>query len=496
MNIMTSRPRTRVSVQAPFGGVIDWYPEPRFYAAPVISISSDVSVESVGSSFSRVILIGSISVEVPVAPKVGAAEVASPAGVPELDTYSSSEADPLESSPPPYLWRSRVALRSSSPTTSTLEIPTAPILPAPSTIVAPSSEALTAKKSVGPLPSHRLALRYTSHHLDHFTSRSSSSPFLTSDSFHHLGAFYYPGHFLIRLTTGHHADVDSSSHRDLFSSLARTYDVARILSLFRDVVPSATVTSSISMLRGLVPSRAKTSLPRDVRCCWVAKDRDVMTGVDAGIGMEVDVGVNVEDEVEDEVESSDRGTMEVGVDVVAGIDIPDAMLMPDAVERLEQRELESRSLIADGERASLLEQVASLERSNARLRGTMMMDRARAGRFWRRVRFIESELRQIRRFCYYDRLRFRRLETFAARRLEHDYHSLAPLCCKCSRRWKVKAKTTATVIMEMVEMEMVEIEMVENGNPIRIIGMQGLVVRECTSKTAEVSTTYFDGDTE
>nr|GEX72698.1 hypothetical protein [Tanacetum cinerariifolium] len=37
-------------------------------------------------------------------------------------------------------WRIRVASRSSSPTTSTLEIPIAPILPAPSTVVAPSSE--------------------------------------------------------------------------------------------------------------------------------------------------------------------------------------------------------------------------------------------------------------------------------------------------------------------------------------------------------------------
>ncbi|GKG44895.1 hypothetical protein Tco_0486333, partial [Tanacetum coccineum] len=102
----------------------------------------------------------------------------------------------------------------------------------------------------------------------------------------------------------------------------------------------------------------------------------------AGIGMEVDVRVDVEDKVEDKVESSDRGTMEVGVGLAAGIDIPNAMLMPDAVERLEQveeglqdiydhvieillqriedietghRELESRSLIAGGERASLLE---------------------------------------------------------------------------------------------------------------------------------------------
>ncbi|GKG20726.1 hypothetical protein Tco_0380527, partial [Tanacetum coccineum] len=110
------------------------------------------------------------------------------------------------------------------------------------------------------------------------------------------------------------------------------------------------------------------------------------------------------------------------MDLAAGIDIHDAMLMPDAVELLEQveeghRELESRSLIADGERASLLEQVASLERINVSLRGTMMMERARADRFQRRVRSMESELRQIRRFRYYDRMRFRSLGTFAVRRL-------------------------------------------------------------------------------
>nr|GEV87046.1 putative reverse transcriptase domain, ribonuclease H-like domain, aspartic peptidase domain protein [Tanacetum cinerariifolium] len=120
-------------------------------AAMVISISSGISVKSVRSSFMRVILINSISVEVPVAPEVGAAAVASPTRVLELDTHSSSKADPLESSLPsvyvapmvsPFLCLddSEVALRSSSPTTSIPEIPTTPNLPAPSAIVAPSSE--------------------------------------------------------------------------------------------------------------------------------------------------------------------------------------------------------------------------------------------------------------------------------------------------------------------------------------------------------------------
>nr|GEV70649.1 hypothetical protein [Tanacetum cinerariifolium] len=182
-------------------------------AASVISISSDVLVESVRSSFSRVILIDSNSVEVPIAPEVGADAVASPAGVLELDTHSSSKTDPSESSPPPIYVApivlpfmcsddsesdTEIPERHVSPTTSTPEIPTAPILPAPSAIVAPLSEfplapvvappeirrrrailirpeenihigrpyrthpgrpckALTARKLVRPVPSHRLA---------------------------------------------------------------------------------------------------------------------------------------------------------------------------------------------------------------------------------------------------------------------------------------------------------------------------------------------------
>ncbi|GJW69832.1 hypothetical protein Tco_0126749 [Tanacetum coccineum] len=244
--------------------------------APVISISLDVSVESVGSSFQRVILIDSISVEVPVAPEVGAAAVASPARVLELDTHSSSEVDPSESSPPPVSVApmvlpflclddsesdTEIPERHVSPTTSTPEIPTAPILPTPSTIVAPSSKfplvpvvappetrrrrailirhgedipigrlyrthpcgpcrALTARNSVRPLPSHRLSLRYTSHHLDHLTSGSSSSH---SSSDHSSSRHSILGHSLSGHTPPDTTDTDSSTlSRFVHPSLART----------------------------------------------------------------------------------------------------------------------------------------------------------------------------------------------------------------------------------------------------------------------------------
>ncbi|GJU03478.1 putative reverse transcriptase domain-containing protein [Tanacetum coccineum] len=288
-------------------------------------------------------------------------------------------------------WRSRVASRSSPPMTSILEIHTAPILPAPSAIVTPSSKALTVRKSVRPLHSHRLALRYTLHHLDRFTFGSSSNhSSLDHSSFGHS----ITGHSLFGHTPLNTTDPDLSTPlRFVHSSLARTLRCNEAYLCWRSAPLStmylsttseslagdsssessaepsckkcrclaATVTSPIHATRALVSSRADLLLPRkrfrdsfspddsveedidtdvledieaDATTVEVAVNRDVVTGIDVGIGMEVDVWFDVEDEVE----SSDRGTMKVGVDVVARIDILDAMLLPDVVEHLEQVE--------------------------------------------------------------------------------------------------------------------------------------------------------------
>ncbi|GKC85181.1 hypothetical protein Tco_1140898, partial [Tanacetum coccineum] len=76
-------------------------------AAPIISILSDTSEESVGSHAPRVILFGAIPAIIPevlvvpadliVTPKVGAVSVVSPSGVLDLVDYSpSSDSDPSE----------------------------------------------------------------------------------------------------------------------------------------------------------------------------------------------------------------------------------------------------------------------------------------------------------------------------------------------------------------------------------------------------------------
>nr|GEU31982.1 hypothetical protein [Tanacetum cinerariifolium] len=353
--------------------------------------------------------------KVPVAPVVGAAAVSLPVGVLELDTHSSLEADPSESSLPPVSiapTRSRVASRSSSPTTSTLKIPIAPIPPASSAVVAPSIDIIS---HVDAPP-----------RIHHSSSGDSTS-----------------GHSLSRHTPPVTIIAESSTpSRFVYPPLARTSWYSEAYRHWRSA-PLSTMYSSTTCESSAGDSSSESSVgPYRKRCRFrgsispedsveedidtdvladikldatadeVAADIDVEVEVDACIDMEVDVWVDVEDEVKGEVDSSDRGTMEVGLDVVARIDIPD--------ENIEtgHRELEARSLIAGGERASLLDQVASLERSNVRLRGTLMMESARADRFRRRMGFMESKLRQIQRFRYYDRMRFRILETFATRRLD------------------------------------------------------------------------------
>nr|GEU90234.1 reverse transcriptase domain-containing protein [Tanacetum cinerariifolium] len=384
-------------------------------AAPVISISLDVSVESMGSSFPRVILIEYISIEVSVSPKVGAAAVASPTGVLKLDTHSTSEADPLEK------LDTEIPERHVSPTTSTTEIPTTPILPAPSAIVAPSSEYPLASVVAPPGIRRRRAIH--SSREGHSYWSTLPTPWCSEAYLHWRSA---PLSTIYPLKTSESSAEDSSFESSVRPSRKRCRSSA------------ATMTSSIHSTRALVPSHADLLLHRkrfrdsfsledsvkedidtdvlkdieaNATAIEVAVDRDVEAEIDAGIGVEVDVTIDVVEEVEDEVESSDRGTMEVGVDMDAGIDIPDGMLMPDAVERLEQRQLEAGQLIASGERAGLSDKTRSLERENLKVRALLSIERGWVDSLRRHMALSQEEFRHVRKDCDDIRRRLRRLES-------------------------------------------------------------------------------------
>nr|GEU82841.1 putative reverse transcriptase domain-containing protein [Tanacetum cinerariifolium] len=405
-------------------------------AAPVISISLDLSVESVRSSFSRVILIGSSSVEVPVAPEVRAAAVASPAEVLGLDTHSSSEADPSECLPPPVSVApmvlpfmcsddsesdTEIPERHVSPTTSTPEILNAPILPAPPAIVAPSDEFPFAPVVAPPRIRRRRAIlirpgkdisigRLYRTHTDHSSSGHSSS-----------------GHSLSRHTPPDTIDADSSRPpRFVYPPLARDPQCSEACLRWRSAPlstmyppttsessardsssessarpsskgcrsPAATVTSSIHSTRALFPSCADLLPSRKRFRDSFSPEDSVEDDIDTDVLEDIEVDATaVEDEVEDEVESSDRGTIEVGMDMDAG----NVSLM--RIEDIEttQRQLEAGQLIASGERAGLSDRTRSLERENLEVRALLSIERDRVDSLHRHMALSQEEFRQVRK---------------------------------------------------------------------------------------------------
>ncbi|GJY43315.1 hypothetical protein Tco_0431528 [Tanacetum coccineum] len=359
---------------------LDWCLAMDVFACFLVSpYSSD---KSAGSPPSRVILFGAIldvilvipviSLEThvvsPVAPVVETTIVASPTWLHDLISYSDSDYD----SPDDMASPDKVASRPSS-----FEFPIAPVS-APPTIcrqrtilIRPEEDIpigqlyrthlggpcreLTARKSVRPLSSHCLALRYTSHHLDRFTSGSSSGH---SSSDHSSYGHSILGHSLSGHTPPDTTVINSSAPaRFVYPPLVSTPRCSEAYRRWRSaplstmyppttselsagdsssesfVVPSrkrcrsstATMTSPIHATRALdsveedIDIDVLADIEADTMVVEVAVDRNVVAGVDAGIDMEVDVEVDVEAEVEDEVESSDRGTIEVGVDVAAGV---------------------------------------------------------------------------------------------------------------------------------------------------------------------------------
>nr|GFA50696.1 hypothetical protein [Tanacetum cinerariifolium] len=223
-----------------------------------------------------------------------------------------------------------------------LEIPTAPILAAPSNVVAPSSEFLLTL-----VVDETCSLKYTSHHLDRFTSGSSSghSSSDRSSSRHSTSGHSLSGHASPDTTIAN----SSTLPRFVYPSLARTLQCSEVYLCWRPShkrcrSPATIVTSSIHDTRGLVHSHADLLLPckrfrdsisledsveedidayemadikADATAVEVVVDRDVEAEVDACIGIEVDVRINVEDEVE----SNDRSTIDVRVDVVGLISL-------------------------------------------------------------------------------------------------------------------------------------------------------------------------------
>nr|GFB93118.1 hypothetical protein [Tanacetum cinerariifolium] len=103
----------------------------------------------------------------------------------------------------------------------------------------------------------------------------------------------------------------------------------------------------------------------DATAVEVVVDRDVEAGIDASIG-----------------------TMEVGVDMDVGTDIPDGMLMPDAIECLEQ---------VEDERVSLSYRTRSLEQKNLKVQALLCIKRYRVDSLLRHMALSREDFCQVHR---------------------------------------------------------------------------------------------------
>ncbi|GKC95189.1 hypothetical protein Tco_1160631 [Tanacetum coccineum] len=372
---------------------------------------------------------------------------------------------------------------------------------------------MTARKRVGPLPTHHLAVRHSVDYSssDHFSSddsSSSSSSETSSDSpadalsdsassrsssDHSLPASpsgTRSSHRLCSLVPSVHRS-SAISERPSHDSSSASHSRKRSRSPVASVPLSSPTLGALSYARAdLLPSPKRIRSPEtatDLEDCSEDRfepyvPREVGLGVDfedessepsrsrgADLVMDVDVvrsdGIEIDPEIQAEIdecfayadalrdrgidarvvveavdreesETGTRGPVEVRVERVTHPVMPEDTPEPaqegavevtyetlgDLVQRFHdhteaipvhriqaiegvQREQGRRIVGAESAVTVLTERVAELERDNRRLRGTASVESQRVDRLQRGMARMQRELRQIRRFLFYNRVR-------------------------------------------------------------------------------------------
>ncbi|GJY08924.1 hypothetical protein Tco_0377109 [Tanacetum coccineum] len=291
---------------------------------------------------------------------------------------------------------------------------------------------ITARKKVGPLPTHRLAVRhsvdYSSSH--HFTSDDSSrdSPSdSSSETSSDSSSDAYPIlHLVIHLWIIHHQPSHSS-----FAGPSRK----RSRSPTTSVLIYSPILGLLSSVRAdLLPPRKRIRSSDYVTDLEVSSDESYESSVPRESGSRVDVNAR----------DSDEPYLEPDIDPEVQAEIDECIAYVDAlraggiyarvvVETVAREEYEEHGaievtyvtlgdlghkIVATGQQSAILsERISELERDNTRLRGTLDVASQRVTRLQRRELRVQREMRQIRRLRFYDRVRIGRLEACARKHL-------------------------------------------------------------------------------
>ncbi|GJX58071.1 hypothetical protein Tco_0289461 [Tanacetum coccineum] len=469
-------PPDTYSVQAPFGGVTDWYQSQGYsdrgslyqvMAAPVIPISPDSFEESV------------------VVPVGGAVFVTSPIGVLDLVDYSSSDYDPSEDSLPPAPELSlvspflcsddseadnEVTSRLSSPSGSSSHDTFAPSSDLPIVpVIAPAMIRRWPAILIPPEEAIPFGRPYCTHsNGSHFTSDSSSSGSSSdSSSDTSLGS---PSDSLSGTSSVHSSGCDASgqthsgpstivvSSRLVYPqvmTLRYSDEYSRWTSapLFTPYLPTTSESSPDSFFKRSLDSSSLSAGPSHKEEHMEIGTANAEAVADLGIGdrvrahtkdgicMGVDIAANDirEDEEEFEAEASTGDTMEIAIDplVTGGIfestrgDVPDledtlydivhymAKVPLDRIIEFKtaHRQLEAGQLMANGERAGLTDWIKRLGLDNIKVQALLCIERDQVDSLRHHMTLSQEEFCQIRRDRDDARRRLRRLESFVERRL-------------------------------------------------------------------------------
>ncbi|GKA09544.1 putative reverse transcriptase domain-containing protein [Tanacetum coccineum] len=461
------------------GGAIEWpfilvsrakVIENQVKAFSVISISSRSSEESVGTSTARVILFGTIptttpstapTIDLPIihddtpliptdTPTISPIAPTIPPIVPTIQYTSpfictdSSDSDTLDLPPSqdPYKvtiarWRSRVAARSSPPSSPIRRFYLHhPDYPADRlSLFCLVSRFLLVNPTV-PSPTRYCRCPSLETSSDSYSDSSSDS------SLRHSSGYA----ILETLCDSPTANFERPSRKRYRSPFV---PVRGALSPIRaDLLPPPKRIRDSNLVTDLEVSSEDSYgsyVPREVGLGVDVEDSSepyTQPDVDSNVQADIDEciayadairarGIDDRDAIETaaakEVESSVRGTIEVEVnlrvesvvdyDVRESVreDVPDHVTTDGAVIESEQRLQGYRITGVDLEVTTRIERISVLERDNTRLRGMLDVESQRVDRLQRGLSLAQRELRQIRHFRFYDRVRLGRLEACVRR---------------------------------------------------------------------------------
>ncbi|GJX63892.1 hypothetical protein Tco_0296792 [Tanacetum coccineum] len=276
---------------------------------------------------------------------------------------------------------------------------------------------MTARMRVGPLPTHRLAVRHSADHSSLDSSSEASSDFhsdASSDS-------------SLRHSLSDHSSLDLPStsagpshkrRRSPTTSVPALSPISGALSpVCDDLIPSPKRVKDSSYLADVEVDPREISLRDDA----IAEIDEGIAYADALRDRGIDAKVVVEVVDRDETETGVRGpveeeaievTYETLGDLVQRFHDHTQAIPIHRIQAIEGVQRDQGHMIIGVESAviTLTERITELERDNRRLKDTVSVESQRVDRLQRGMSRMQRELRQMRRLRFYDRVRVGRLE--------------------------------------------------------------------------------------